>query len=219
VPKSPRISLEAGGNWSQLRQRRVTKVPAQTILSPVLPALLSRRRSPVRIRLGVLSELPAFPGDSEVQQRHRRRGRRAVWKGFGNKRVRRSAAADGRPVKLGGRHSLLYEVYVGSPLWRSHRWWWFVTSDRRCARCRRRVVLHGGGPATVTVHHRTYAGSGASAAAMSSCCAGAAIAAWIGGGIAGRRREDQAAWMPRRDVPDDGERDSPVRRRGAVGMR
>jgi hypothetical protein len=60
-------------------------------------------------------------------------------------------------VKLGGRHSLLYELYIGSPLWRVRRWWWFVTGDRRCSRCGRRLVLHGGGPATVTVHHRTYA--------------------------------------------------------------
>jgi hypothetical protein len=57
----------------------------------------------------------------------------------------------------GDRHSLLYKLYVGSPVWCLRRWWWFVTSDRRCARCRRRLVLHGGGPATVTVHHRTYA--------------------------------------------------------------
>jgi len=64
-------------------------------------------------------------------------------------------------VKLGGRRSLLYELYVGSPVWRARRWWWFVTSDRRCARCRRRLVLHGGGPATATVHHRTYARAGA----------------------------------------------------------
>jgi hypothetical protein len=53
-------------------------------------------------------------------------------------------------------HSLLYELYMRSPIRRARRWWWFVTSDRRCAQCRRRLVLHGGGPATVTVHHRTY---------------------------------------------------------------
>ena len=75
------------------------------------------------------------------------------WKQTGQ----RCAAADGRLVKPGGRHSLLYELYIGSPLWRVRRWWWFVTRDRRCARCRRRLVLHGGGSATVTVHHRTDA--------------------------------------------------------------
>jgi len=55
------------------------------------------------------------------------------------------------------RHSLLYGLYIGLPIWRARRWWWFMTSDRRCGRCRRRLVLHGGGTATVTVHHRTYA--------------------------------------------------------------
>jgi hypothetical protein len=60
-------------------------------------------------------------------------------------------------VKRAGRHSLLYELYIGSPLWRARRWWWFATSDRRCARCGRPLVLHGGGAATVTLHHRTYA--------------------------------------------------------------
>jgi hypothetical protein len=44
------------------------------------------------------------------------------------------------------RHSLLYTMYAGSPVWRARRrWWWFVASDRRCARCRRRLVLHGHG--------------------------------------------------------------------------
>jgi len=41
------------------------------------------------------------------------------------------------------RHSLLYALYIGSPVWRTRRWWWYVTSDRRCARCGRRVALHG----------------------------------------------------------------------------
>ena len=55
------------------------------------------------------------------------------------------------------RHSVLYELYMHSPIWQARRRWWFVTSDRRCSRCGRRLVLHGGGAATVTVHHRTYA--------------------------------------------------------------
>jgi hypothetical protein len=60
-------------------------------------------------------------------------------------------------VKQARRDSVLYELYLGSPVRRIRRWWWFVTSDGRCARCRRRLVLHGCGPATITVHHRMYA--------------------------------------------------------------
>jgi len=36
-----------------------------------------------------------------------------------------------------GRHSVLYTLYLGSPLCRARRWWWFVTGSRCCARCGR----------------------------------------------------------------------------------
>jgi hypothetical protein len=58
-------------------------------------------------------------------------------------------------MRLGHRHSLLYGLYLRSPIWRARRWWWYVTSRRRCERCGQRVALHGRG--AVTVHHRTYA--------------------------------------------------------------
>jgi hypothetical protein len=58
------------------------------------------------------------------------------------------------------RHSLLYDLYVGSSLWRLRRFLWWVRSDRRCERCGRPVVLHarrGDVARSVTVHHLTYA--------------------------------------------------------------
>jgi hypothetical protein len=74
-----------------------------------------------------------------------------IWKETGSP----CAALGGGGVRLGGRHSLFYGVYLRSPIWRSRRWWWYVRSRRRCERCGRRIALHGRG--TVTVHHRTYA--------------------------------------------------------------
>ena len=45
---------------------------------------------------------------------------------------------EGAQVSGRRRHSLLYELYLGAPVWRA-RWWWFVTSNRRCAHCRRQA--------------------------------------------------------------------------------
>ncbi len=53
------------------------------------------------------------------------------------------------------RHSMLYDLYIGSWLWQLRRWWWYSTSTRRCARCSTALDLHG--PRAVTVHHLTYA--------------------------------------------------------------
>ena len=103
------------------------------------------------------------------------------------------------------RHSLLYAVYLGWPVWRARRWCWFLTSDRRCARCRRRLVLHGGGPAAVTAHHRTYARLGRERRADVEL---------LGWGLSSRcrlvsvpddlRPQDQAAEMPRLNPEDRG---------------
>jgi 5-methylcytosine-specific restriction endonuclease McrA len=46
------------------------------------------------------------------------------------------------------RHSLLYVIYLRSPLWRVRRWMWIVRGGGRCQRCRSRRRL--------TIHHRTY---------------------------------------------------------------
>jgi len=46
------------------------------------------------------------------------------------------------------RHSLLYVIYLRSPLWRLRRWMWIVRAGGRCQRCHARRQL--------TVHHRTY---------------------------------------------------------------
>jgi len=47
------------------------------------------------------------------------------------------------------RHSLLYTVYLRSPLWRVRRRLWIRNARGRCQRCgRRRRPL--------TIHHRTY---------------------------------------------------------------
>jgi 5-methylcytosine-specific restriction endonuclease McrA len=54
------------------------------------------------------------------------------------------------------RHSLLYDLYMRSALWRFRRWLWFYGGDRRCEGCGNRLRLHGPGPRTLTVHHRTY---------------------------------------------------------------
>lgn len=65
-------------------------------------------------------------------------------------------------------HSLLYQVYMGSPLWRFRRWCWYHTSNKRCEDCGRRLVLHTysrrpaellvvfGRVDVMTVHHRHY---------------------------------------------------------------
>ena len=47
------------------------------------------------------------------------------------------------------RHSLLYLVYLRSPLWRLRRRLWILRAGGRCERCRSRHRL--------TIHHRTYA--------------------------------------------------------------
>ena len=46
------------------------------------------------------------------------------------------------------RHSLLYAVYLRSPLWRLRRRIWIIRAGARCQRCRSRRRL--------TIHHRTY---------------------------------------------------------------
>ena len=46
------------------------------------------------------------------------------------------------------RHSLLYLIYLRSPLWRIRRRVWIITAGGRCERCGRRHRL--------TIHHRTY---------------------------------------------------------------
>jgi 5-methylcytosine-specific restriction endonuclease McrA len=45
-------------------------------------------------------------------------------------------------------HSLLYVIYLRSPLWRLRRRMWIVRAGGRCQRCRSRRRL--------TIHHRTY---------------------------------------------------------------
>jgi 5-methylcytosine-specific restriction endonuclease McrA len=46
------------------------------------------------------------------------------------------------------RHSLLYMVYLRSPLWRLRLRIWILRAGGRCQRCRSRRRL--------TIHHRTY---------------------------------------------------------------
>ncbi len=52
-------------------------------------------------------------------------------------------------MKRRHRHSLLYVVYLHSPLWRARRWLWILQAGGRCQDCghRRRPL---------TIHHRTY---------------------------------------------------------------
>jgi len=45
-------------------------------------------------------------------------------------------------------HSLLYVIYLRSPLWRLRRRIWIVRAGGRCQRCHSRRRL--------TIHHRTY---------------------------------------------------------------
>ena len=120
-------------------------------------------------------------------------------------------------MSVSRRRSLLYELALGSPVWRSRRW---VVRDERPAL---RPVPAAAGPA----RWRRGDGNGppsdvrpawaGSAEATSSCCAGLAIAARTGGGIGGRRRRVKrhgcCALMSGRR-----ERDSPVGRRGADGV-
>ena len=47
------------------------------------------------------------------------------------------------------RHSLLYVVYLHSPLWRARRWLWILHAGGRCEDCRRRRY-------PLTIHHLTY---------------------------------------------------------------
>jgi hypothetical protein len=46
------------------------------------------------------------------------------------------------------RHSLLYVIYLRSPLWRLRRRMWIVRAGGRCQLCHSRRRL--------TIHHRTY---------------------------------------------------------------
>jgi len=46
------------------------------------------------------------------------------------------------------RHSLLYIVYLRSPLWRLRRRLWILRAAGRCQQCHRRGRL--------TIHHRSY---------------------------------------------------------------
>lgn len=46
------------------------------------------------------------------------------------------------------RHSLLYVLYLRSPLWRLRRQIWIIFAGGRCQRCGSRRRL--------TIHHRTY---------------------------------------------------------------
>ena len=52
-------------------------------------------------------------------------------------------------MKRRRRHSLLYVVYLHSPLWRVRRWIWILQAGGRCQDCghRRRPL---------TIHHLTY---------------------------------------------------------------
>jgi 5-methylcytosine-specific restriction endonuclease McrA len=53
------------------------------------------------------------------------------------------------------RHSLLYRVYLRSPLWRARRYFWWLMANGRCECCGEPCPLHGAG--AITVHHRSYA--------------------------------------------------------------
>jgi 5-methylcytosine-specific restriction endonuclease McrA len=46
------------------------------------------------------------------------------------------------------RHSLLYVIYLRSPLWRLRRRLWIIQAGGRCQRCGSRRRL--------TIHHRSY---------------------------------------------------------------
>jgi hypothetical protein len=46
-------------------------------------------------------------------------------------------------------HSLLYTVYLASPLWRLRRLMWILQARGRCERC-------GAGRRRLTIHHKTY---------------------------------------------------------------
>jgi 5-methylcytosine-specific restriction endonuclease McrA len=46
------------------------------------------------------------------------------------------------------RHSLLYILYLRSPLWRLRRRLWILRAGGRCQQCHR--------PGRLTIHHRTY---------------------------------------------------------------
>jgi phage terminase large subunit GpA-like protein len=51
-------------------------------------------------------------------------------------------------MRRGRRHSLLYAIYLRSPLWRLRRRIWILQARARCERCGSRRRL--------TIHHRTY---------------------------------------------------------------
>ena len=51
-------------------------------------------------------------------------------------------------MKIHGRRSLLYVLYLHSPLWRLRRRIWILRAGARCQRCGSRRRL--------TIHHRTY---------------------------------------------------------------
>ena len=51
-------------------------------------------------------------------------------------------------MRRGRRHSLLYAIYLRSPLWRLRRRIWILDARGRCERCGSRRRL--------TIHHRTY---------------------------------------------------------------
>ena len=60
----------------------------------------------------------------------------------------RGAPHPPRPMRTRRRRSLLYVVYLHSPLWRLRRRIWIVRAGGRCQRCGSRRRL--------TIHHRTY---------------------------------------------------------------
>ena len=67
---------------------------------------------------------------------------------------------DARLLAKRREHSLSYDLYLSSPVWRLRRALWWSASDRRCERCGCPLVLHRRdareAARVVTVHHRTY---------------------------------------------------------------
>ena len=117
----------------------------------------------------------------------------------------RGAPHPARPMRSRRRRSLLYVVYLRSPLWRLRRRIWIVRAGGRCQRCRSRRRL--------TIHHRTYRRLDTSAAPTSPCSAGAAIAA----NTTGTRGASGAAAARLGSTPEPGHGDTA--RRGPAGAR
>lgn len=67
-----------------------------------------------------------------------------------------SAGRRPRPARPGASHahSLLYDLYMRSPLWRARRRVWIWQARGRCQGCGR-TRSEAGGP--LTIHHKTYA--------------------------------------------------------------